>query len=434
MKSLRLEHLWQLLPAVEELRPVLDLLLERSVPDPERTWTGSGELDTVGERLAAPETLRRDADELAREVARHLAVLYDHLARGVEALASDDPGGAAAAFLEAARVEEERDRPERAEAWARTAFQLARGERDQGPAALALRRWGRAARTQGRLEEALLRYREGFEVAEALRDPRGAAEAAVGAGNVLEEQGRFPQAEEWYRRALQLLEPVPGNPPERWHAQVNLHIVLRSQGRLEESRAYLDAAHEGAGDDRAATPFLENARGQLRQVEGDFAAAESHFRRALEAAGGPGARIVVGLNLAENLLGQGRHLDAAEAARGAELEAIHAALTPRLPEVYRLLGRIASDAGNTDAFVLFERALEIIRDRGLPPVEEARTLQAYAEAERQHGDPDAARQLHDRAVDLYRTVGIRHPRHPWSEYFGPTEEPPDSTDSHANQD
>jgi tetratricopeptide (TPR) repeat protein len=420
MKPLTLDELWEILPPHEELRPVLDFLLSRSVPDPGRSWTASGDLATVGDRQIQGDALAEGADDLAEEFHHHLVRLYGIVASALAHLAAGQPDQAGRAFLQLAELEESRDRPDRAEAWARAAHRVVRDERGGTVAAQALRRWGRAARRRGRLDEALLRYAEGFEISEALGDARAAAEAAIGAGNVLEEQGRWREAEGWYGRALTALDRDGQEPlPERWHALLNLHIVRRSQGRLEESRAPLEAAERVAGDDEGAVVFLLNARGQLAQVQGQAESAEAHFRTALAAADGAGARVVVGLNLAECLLAQGRLLDAAETARRAELDAVTSGQIPRLPEVYRILGRIAATGDNPDAFVLFERALEIIRERDLPALERARTLQAYAEAEARRGETGAAQELRGQAVHLYHALGIKNARHPWSEYFGP---------------
>ncbi|MDT8341611.1 MAG: hypothetical protein RQ751_08870, partial [Longimicrobiales bacterium] len=235
----------------------------------------------------------------------------------------------------------------------------------------------------------------------------------------------WDRAAELYRRALDILDGAGLEAvPERWHALVNLHITLRSRGRLAESLPLLEAAEEAAraSGDEGARVFLENARGQLCMVRGDPEGAEARFRTALESLSGPGAagaRITVRLNLAEALLARDRLLDAAETIREAEMEAIAARVLPRLPEVYRLLGRVAAARGDADAFVLFERALELVRDHHLPTVEEARTLQAYAEAEAARGEAGTAELLRDRALARYREVGIEHPRHPWGEYFAP---------------
>jgi len=433
MKPLKLDEVWRILPPLDELRPVLDLLATRSAPDPDRTWTGSGELDTMGDRVVPAAEVSASGGALAARVERHLAAVYGGMGRALEALARGDGATASEALLEVAALEEAASRHDRSEAYARSAYLASRDLRNQRPAALALRRWGRALRRQGKLNDALARYREGFETARDAGDARGAAEGAVGAGNVLEEQGRWADAEAWYHRALDLLDSGKlGAVPERWHALVNLHIVVRSQGRLDESLPHLDEAEavaRGLGEEGAEV-FFENARGQVEMVRGDAARAERRFRTALAAAEDPGARVTVRLNLAEALLAQERLLDAAEAARDAEVDAISAGVIPRLPEVYRLLGRVASAGANPDAFVLFERALEIIRERGLPALEEARTLQAYAEAEARRGETESARALHGRAMELYHEVGIAHPRHPWTEFFGVGEPVPPADPSH----
>jgi tetratricopeptide (TPR) repeat protein len=421
MRKLTLDEVRDALPELDELRPVLDHLLAHSEPDRARMWSGSGELGTVGSRLADPADLGASVEELAAAEARRLVTLYQAAARALSALAAEDRGAAAEALLDAAAAEERRERPERAEAYAAAAHRIARSERDPGPAALALRRWARAARAQGRLPDALERYERSHEIALALRDHRGAAEAAIGAGNVLEEQGRWPEAAGWYRDALRALDDLDEPAQERWHALLNLHIVARSRGALDESVPWLEAAERASSTDpEGARPFLQNAAGQLLMAQGVVAEAEVRFRTALDVATGARARVTIRLNLAECLLAQGRALDAAEHGREAEREAIRASLVPKLPEVYRLLGRIASSEGNVDAFVLFERALEIIRERALPPLEEALTLQAYAECEASRGEADAARQLHGLAAERFAALGITHMRQAWVDVFGTT--------------
>ena len=436
MKPLRLEEVWRLLPPLDELQPVLDTLATRSALDPRRAWSGSGELDTVGERLV-PADAMVDAELLAARMHDHLVQVYEGIARCVRSLSQGDLASASRALLDVADIEHAAGRSERAAAYAEAAHGLVRDLRDRRPAALVLRRWGRALRALGALEEALSRYTEALEISEALRDPRDAAEAAVGAGNILEDQGRWPEAEDRYRQALALLDQAGEGPvPERWHALLNLHIVLRSQGRLAESIPALDQAARVAGElqDPDAQVFLENARGQLDMVQGAPGTAEEHFRAALAAATSPGARVVIGVNLAEALMARGRSMDAAEVARQAELEAVATASLTHLPEVYRLLGRIASADDNPEAFVLFERALELIRELGLPRVEEARTLQAYGEAEARRGEAEAAGSLLDQATALYRDLGIHHRRHPWAEYHpssaAPSNDLPESDGDH----
>ena len=431
MSPLPLDRVRRLLPDLDELRPLQALATERSTPDPERTWSASGEVAGMGDRLVDVAAMAAEAGAAAAAEGRRLEELYARVARALERVEAGDGAGAAEVLLDVARTEEAADRPERAEAWALAAADLVKDLKDRRPASLALRRAARAARAQGKLPDAELRYREAHRLARDSFDARGAAEAAVGMGNVLEQQGAWSDAETWYRRALQVLEDVEGPLPERWHALLNVHIALRSRGRLDESEAWLERAEAEAAalDDPDSTVFLQNARGQLHMARGDHAGAEAPLRRALEAARSAGAAVVVQLNLAEALLAQDRVLEATEEARDAERQALTGRVFPRLPEVYRLLGRIAAREGHPEAFVLFEEGLALIRARKLPPLEEAMTLQARAAVERDRGDVEAARGLEAAADALYRELGIERPRDEWSDTFGRTRtETPEETD------
>lgn len=429
MKRLTFDDVRDALPDLDELRPLLDHVLSVSQPDESRAWARSGQLGTHGGRLVAPEALAAEVESLSDGEARHLHRVYEAVATALRRLGAGDGAGAARAFLDVAALEEARERNDRAEAYALAALRAARESGDSRARALAGRRAARAARALGRLSAARSRYREAFDVAQAVSDARGAAEAAVGLGNVLEEQGRWPEAAEWYRAALDAVDAVEGRVPERWHALVNLHIVERSRGALEESLTWLRRAEQEASvDPDAARPFLENAKGQYYMSTGAFDLAEEHLRGALEATDQARARVTIRLNLAESLLARGRTLQAAEQARLAERDAIRARLLPRLPEVYRLLGRVAAAEGDPNAFVLFERALEVVRERDLPRLEEAVTLQAYAEAEVGRGEPERARELSEAATRLFEELGIAHRRRAWADVYAPDPDPK-TTDS-----
>jgi tetratricopeptide (TPR) repeat protein len=297
---------------------------------------------------------------------------------------------------------------------------------------LALRRWARAASAQGKLTEALDRYEEAHEISRDSLDSQGAAEAAIGAGNVLERQGDWENAEAWYRRALDVLEADGTDGPETWQAELNIHIVLRSAGSLDESLVWLQRASDSAEKlgDESAVQFLENARGQFHMASGAFSDAEGHLRAGLSVATDTRARVTIRLNLAEALLAQDRTLDATEEAREAEREALASGIVPKLPEVYRMLGRIVSAEDNPAAFVFFERALDIVRERHLPTLEEALTLQAYAESEARRGEEDSARELHERMTERYRTLGMNDVRHSWADMF---RREPDSAEGEPSQ-
>jgi len=435
MKPLRVDEVIEALPELGELRPLLDLLISTSTPDPSRIWTASGELGTVGERLVAEEALGGAAEELAEGIRDHLVSIFRELIGTIRSLDGGDRGGAAGHLVRAAELEEARGRLDRAERYALAAHRLAAGLRDRKPSALALRRAARAALGQGDLRTALERYEKGYELARDSRDPRGAAEAAVGAGNVLHQQGRSPVAETWYRRALEAAGEVGKPVAEEWHAALCIHIVRRSRGRLEESLSWIERAEARAAEleDRSAEVFLENAWGQYRMARGAFEDAEEKLRRAVSLASTPVQRVTIRLNLAETLLARGRSLDAGEEAREAEREALAAGVVPKLPEVYRLLGRIAAARGHGEAFVLFERALKVVRERNLPAVERALTLQAYAEWEEARENREVAKTLRNEAHEIYAELGIEHPRTKWADVFAePSGTGPPRADGEGN--
>lgn len=418
MTPIRFDDVADVLPDLAELRPVLDHLLATSSPDPDRRWAASSELDSAGARLVDPGLPAATADALAEGESEHLARIFRVVLESIAALQRGDAASGAHALLEAAALEERRNRPHRALAYAASAARAAAGGREPRLLATALRRQARAARTAGQLPEAERLYANGHEVARDVGDTPGAAEGAIGVGNVLEEQGRWREAKEWYLLALQLVDSARPS-PELWHALLNVHVATRSLGDVEESVEWLRRAEDVAGElgDPHAPAILANAWGQLHMARGDFRLARSRFEEALGAPASSWARVNFRLNLGEALLADGLTLEAAEAAREAERDALVTAVVTKLPEVYRLLGRIASARGNADAFVLFERAIQIVRDRGLPPVEEAMTLQAYAR-ELHGAEPERAQELRRRASEIYDSLGIPGARARWAEAFG----------------
>jgi tetratricopeptide (TPR) repeat protein len=409
---LTLDEAREALPAVDELRPLMDQLLASSRSSGADEWAGSALLETAGSRIVDPEVLRAALPQLVSDEQAHLVRVQELSAEVIDCLAAGERTGAALALLKAAALEEARDRAEKAEQYADSACRVLRDEGDPVVRARALRRRGRARRAVARYAEAEADYLRAFDASEAVGDLQGAAEAAIGTGNLLEDQGRWPEAQAWYERALKVLSRDSEPRPERWHASLNLHVVLRAMGALDESLPHLERAEQVAADlaDASAAQFIENARGQWFVANEDFERAQDRFWAALRVASSARSRVTIRMNLAEALLGEGRRLEAAQEARAAELEAIRGRISGLLPEVYRLLGRLAAEEGNADAFVLFERALETIRRDDLPAIEQARTLDAYADAEMLVGEATTAADLRAKAAQVFRELGVQaHP-------------------------
>ena len=104
MKRLTLDQITHVLPPLDELRPALDHLIARSVPDPERAWTAGGELGTLGGRLVSSEDLALAVGELADAVRDRVSKLYVAVAEGIRCLGEGDGEGAAEALLRAAQL------------------------------------------------------------------------------------------------------------------------------------------------------------------------------------------------------------------------------------------------------------------------------------------------------------------------------------------
>jgi tetratricopeptide (TPR) repeat protein len=405
-RPLTVDDVAALLPDLEELRPVIDHVLARSLPDPGKAWSGSGALGSAGERRVAIEDVIDGLGDVTAAEEAHRAVVFAAVAQALHYRAVGSAEECALALLEAAAAEESRHRFPKAEAYADAAYRALDQHPDAEPRRRALRRRARARRALGAYEAAGADYQRAFEMAAATADIQGGAEAAIGAGNCFEDQARWDQALLWYRWAVHTMEQNDYSGPERWQAHLNEHIVRRSMGDLVVARETLEHAELAASGYEGADVFIENAWGQWHLAAGDLEAAEFHLRSALALGAGGRAQVTVRLNLAETLLAAGRSLEAAEEVRFSEYEAIVARAPAQLPEVYRLLGRISMERGEGDAFVLFEKALSLVAEQGLPEIERARTLQVYADAEDRSGDPVRADELRTEASRIYRELGI----------------------------
>jgi tetratricopeptide (TPR) repeat protein len=394
---------------VPELRSFIDLLVSRSVADPARRWSGSGELGTVGDRLVEPSSLAEAASRLESEEAERLSRLFGSAARIVESVARGDWEEVVSALLGQGLAEESSGRGSEAEVWFLSARRVAK-ERGLVRSATALRLAARAARQRGHLEVAAERYEEAWREAEAMGLGDDAAVAAIGRGNVDVDRGGWSGAKAWYERALARIGEHGPPRRERWQVMQNLAIVARESGKLNEARRALERARKEGGDmdDPDALVEVENGWGQLLLAEGDPRGAELHFREALQSASSPTARLAVTVNLGEALLLQGRSLEAGEKAREAEAEALTGAVTHRLPEVYRLLAKVAHERGEGEAFVLLERALHLIGERGLPDYEAAVTRQALGELRLAQGELWLGLTELATAAEIFERMGALH--------------------------
>ena len=136
MSRLKVDEVRRMLPELEELRPLLDAMIKASEPDSSWHWASAGVVDTVGGRLIQTQEISTASASLAALEQAHIASIYGAVSRSVECMAQEDAGGAAAALLEAARLEEMHERPARAAAYASSAYRAARSSGEQNFAAV----------------------------------------------------------------------------------------------------------------------------------------------------------------------------------------------------------------------------------------------------------------------------------------------------------
>ena len=158
--------------------------------------------------------------------------------------------------------------------------------------------------------------------------------------------------------------------------------------------------------DPDAAVEVENGFGLLLLAVGDPRGAELHFAEALRSARTATARVTIGVNLGEALMEQGRSLEAGERARQAEAQALAASVTGKLPEVYRLLAKVARERAEGEAFVFLEQALDLIRERGLPSYEEALTHEAYGDLRLAEGDVSRGLPQLREAAEIFDRIGM----------------------------
>lgn len=405
--SLSIDELKRLLPETEETVPLLEEAVKLARPKEGRQWAGSGELGTLGSRQVEPSQVREAIPSVLKSLKRHLSAVYACIGRVLDARQAEDPAGVVRALLDGAELEVSIGRFAQADRFVAAALNTGEDAADGRVRLPALLAAARLARRAGRGETAESRYAEARSLAAAAEDVALAATASIGLGNLAVDRGAWSEAVARYDEAERWVGRLPKGTPERWHLALNRSIVAREEGRIRDAEAFLAAAADHLGEDPEADgrAILSNAQGQLLRAQTRDDEAEVAFRHALDHADSADALVTIRVNLAETLLSLGRSLEAGEIAREAEQLALTQRVVPRLPEVYRVLGRIASARGHADAFVFFERSLEIIAERELPAFERAMTLEAYGRYDLSRKELDSGRARLADSARVYEAIG-----------------------------
>ena len=402
-RSLRVGQALDLLPDLAEMQPLREALVVGSVEDPSRRWAGSEAYRTLEARITDLDSLEARLPDLVRLHAEGVERIWGAVLRATRAVEANRLSDAARALVEAGEAEESAGRLEAAEAFYERAREVGRRPRDRAAEGLALRRLGRIAKARGDLRAGIERYLHGFEIADAEGDTTGAVVACQGLGNCYVDEGNWSEAERWYRLGLDRVGQQPS--VERWQLESNLSIVARRAGRMDEAVAWLIDARKTAAvsGPPASQVYLSNAEGMLLVEMGRLAEAETAYRAALDAATTPAEEATVLINLGECLLLQGRNEESVETVRRLERLAIANGLDAYLIHVYLGLGAAAREAGDPDAIVFYEQALDLSRQA--PRADRALVLREYARHDARQGAVEAAAARLREAAALYEAGG-----------------------------
>lgn len=406
-RALKIDAALKAIPETDDLTHLRDALLSASRADGGLAWGSAEDYPALNTRLADPAALESQVQALAERVRRRVEGVMRHTVRALAALERGEAAEAARHLVDAGEVEEGERRLDQAREFYERALEIGRRPRDRRGEGLALRRLGRVARAMGQWELAARRYQESFQVSVAQRDEVGAVVACQGLGNVHVDQSRWSQAREWYLRGV---ERCPARPPtaEYVHLCVGLSVVERRLGDLDAAAEWLargEAGAAGLGDGLMA--YVDHGWGRLHLARGRAEDAESAIRRALGREVDPVTRVAFMAGLSEPLLRQGRTREAFAVARDAEALAIHYHAVPRLPDVYRALGAAAAERDDAEAYLFYEKALEVCRDHRLPAYEVAATQQHYGRLQARRGEWEAADARLREAHRLYTELGAR---------------------------
>jgi diguanylate cyclase (GGDEF)-like protein/putative nucleotidyltransferase with HDIG domain len=281
-----------------------------------------------------------------------------------------------------------------------------------GPRAATVMRWiARTFVNDANADAALDMAEAALEVSEACGDHAGAGYAINMKAAVHSQQGNLDDAEQLFLRARSFALTAADAGLGAMTSQ-NLGVIASIRGDLPEALRHYDNALEHSralGLVKEICSALNNlgvTHTQLRHWD----EAERAYREALEISASTGdlpAEIGVNVNLAEMWLARADFRRADEVVRHALERAAHTEDTAWLPQISKLRGILARNAGSAEeADVQFARAIELAEARH-DFLLLAETLRERAELDRDQGRNREALQNLNRAHRLFSELRAR---------------------------
>ena len=406
---LRVERALQLVPELDALRPLRELLLATAHAQ-DGAAAGSARYLTVGKRHVQASTVRSRLPGLLNQVTDHLAVLYDAVVHAIELQQHGDDAGAVRALLRAGVREEHTGRMRHARVWYELALRIATALRERGPEIDALQRLGEVCGVVGAYLEGARWYERSLVLAEAELLADASLRACRGMGNMASGRGRWDDAGVWYGRGLALAETA--------RDEAHIGQFHHSLGRVAQRMNDMDGALARFQEARRVFARLGEAEEMVRVLisQGLLEAERGFPERALDtyrtalmwlgrANHNPWLEANVRVYLARLVIEGGRLAEAEEELRRCEQIAIAGSFTLCLVRVYALIGKLRGVQRDEDGFVFFEKAIELCRSPEHLPLLEGQVLHEYALFRRALGDNEEAREYMVCARTVLETLG-----------------------------
>ncbi len=399
-----------LLPAVEALAPLRELLLSISRPDEGALWASSGPYLTVGKRGVQADELMRRVPEAFRRVTDHLQALYAASLQALDAQQRGEGGDVAAALLKGGHLEEIGGRLAQARAWYEVALRVSEALQDRRPEVEVLRALGALSLTLGAFNDGARHFQRALVLAEAEFDQAGAIAACEGLGDAALGQGQWSGGRSWYARGLRLAESS-GDRQRLGRLERQLGVLAQRQGDLNDAGEHLRRARDWLESTGLAGEMARvlAAQGSLEAQSGRYTAAQGAFREALawaqKAPEDTSLEFWIRMSIADLHLEAGRLLEAEEELRRAEEAAISGNAAVRLIELYTLMGKLRGRQQDETGFVFFEEAVGLCRMLGCSPAVEAQVFFEYGLFRQHLEQMEEARAYFERARGLFASVG-----------------------------
>ncbi len=396
-----------LLPDLPELESLRSALLAAAKGNPFRVPPAAEWYVTIEDRVLDIQAIEDALSESETELHQQVSALYTGYRRIFADKIAGNAEDAVSNIVRLGDAEFDLHRYDRARRFFETALALSVPLREPEPRIQALRRIGRVAHRAGDLPDALMYYERSARLA---IDSGVAGEAVIaltGAGNVLTAKGSWELAEARYREAFGQLGGESGErslqTAQLWH---NLAVVRRVQGDFAAAESLLDRARDllDVANHPESVAFNYHSRAEIRSRQGRFEEARQLCRKALAHPVSPHLRAIFGSDLAAYYVAEGQIEAARQAAREAEEHAIASRSPYALGSVYQELGNVHRADRDEEAWIFFERALDIARRYGFRKLE-ADILLDYALQRDMMDEHEEAHAYRERAAELFREMG-----------------------------